>query len=84
MQTLQANILRRALGDKGFDSIIEQYKEARLRGRTVRKPSQNDQRIYQRFLALKSLRQTAEAFPGVTEAKVAGAITRVAAWQKNK
>lgn len=41
MKTLQANILKRALGDKGFKDLQEQYVNAKLTHRGTTPPATN-------------------------------------------
>lgn len=84
MKTFQADIVKRFVTGKNYDEFVQDYKEARRRTYQVRQPSQNDQRIAQRFIACKSLSETAKAFPGVSTARVLGAISRVTAYQKAK
>lgn len=81
IKTFQADILKRALGEKGIASLYQQYVEARFRQKVLREPSQSDQKIVNLLRKDKSIRVVAREL-GVPVYKVYSAISRVAAYSK--
>lgn len=79
-KSMQSSILKRALGDKGFDSVVEQYIEARKSQRELRKPSQNDLKIVGVLKQQRSIGRTAKSL-GISTYKVFSAIGRVSAYK---
>lgn len=84
-EQLKTNILSRFMSEKALNELVEDYKDARLRSslKKVRKPNDTDLKIYKKFQETQSITETAEAFGSeMTVTRVAGAITRVVAWNK--
>lgn len=78
MTTLQVAILKRALGDKGFESLHEQYVAARHRGKVLTPPSASQMRLAS--LYKKVGRAEAAKQAGVDATKVDFAVSRVSRW----
>lgn len=75
--SLQTAILLRAIGDKGFESLYEQYKGAR-KSREATPP--NEKQIRLANLAVKFGMNKAASMAGVSAYKVDYALSRVGAW----
>lgn len=79
MKIMQASILKRALGDKGFEELVEQYRGASLRNSKDGKPSENQIRLAS--LGKKLGAKEAAKKAGVSPFVVDYAMNRVARYE---
>lgn len=79
MKTLNENVLRRALGDKGFEEIYQQYCDARQNGRSATPPTAAHIRLAN--LVRKHGAKKAGEMAGVPTSTADYALSRVARWE---
>lgn len=79
-KVFQVEILLRALGEKGLDSLYDQYKEHSMKVRVLAEPSEKDVRVYNLVRKEKSIGKVAKML-GVTVGKVYGSLARVGAYK---
>ncbi len=79
-RTFQADIVKRAIGEKSFPEFVQQYNEARHQVRGLKEPSQNDLRIVSLLKKEKSVGRVSKLLH-VSPYAVFGAISRVSAYK---
>lgn len=78
LKTLQTSVLVRALGEKGYKSIEEQYIGARLRSKTTTRPT--DKQIRLASLVKKVGYKDAAKQVGTDVSQAYSAVGRVSKW----